>query len=124
MWWWNTGCLLIYNETAFSYTIVDQEQPVYRLAVEPGGSASFEGVIFPWCGDSTDVRNKAFRFYRGAEFVDNLIFHMFQPGPWDEEVAWTGAAGSFDDRQWAGAAKASYVHVFIQANHTPRAVPV
>ena len=85
MGWWNTGCLVVHNYTNNAYTIVDQETihsepliPGLRLVVGPRANNSFDGTIFPWCTDSTDVLVKAFRFYRGAEVIGDLEFFMFQ----------------------------------------------
>ena len=94
MGWWNTGCLVVHNYTNNAYTIVDQETihsepliPGLRLVVGPRANNSFDGTIFPWCTDSTDVLVKAFRFYRGAEVIGDLEFFICQDE--NDLSAWT-----------------------------------
>lgn len=131
-WWWNTGCMVIYNQTGDPYTVVYQSNPGYRLTLPPYGNRSWNGLIFPWCYDSNDILNKAFRFYRGAELPNNGVFFMYQPSSFSSAIRWTAFTftsagfpfGSYENGQDAGAYTSSLVDVFIQANGTPLAVQV
>jgi hypothetical protein len=79
---WNTGCRMITNTMAHSIHIVNGENAGYKLTLAPGQERSFEGVLFPWCGDSREVKAKAFRVYAGSSAnPDQLLFYIFQK--WD-----------------------------------------
>ena len=128
MGWHNTGCLAIMNETDEDFTVIDGENQGYSIVVPSHGSNTFNGVIFPWCDDALDIRQKAFRFFRGAADPPNGSFYMFEWYP--ETIYWTRynwvpggyAEASFENRVHAGAPTSSYVVVGIGTDFTPRAV--
>jgi hypothetical protein len=71
---WNTGCQLVLNGTSDSFVVLDLEDPENQRDIEPFGTGDFDGTIFPWCANSSDIRNKAFLFFRNGIGA----FFMFQ----------------------------------------------
>lgn len=115
----NAGCLVISNETTDPFFVLDGENASLNLYIPPMSASSFGGTIFPWCNNASEVKFKAFRFFRRGVGA----FYMFYTAS-DFAPQWTpynGGSPSFEQRQRAGPS-GSYVDVFIQPDGTPRTV--
>jgi hypothetical protein len=130
-WWWNTGCMVIYNQTDGEYTIVYQANPGYRLVVAAQDHQTWNGLIFPWCYEAFDIRMKAFCFYRGSELVTNGAFYMYQPTSFESSVYWTEfvidrgfPSPSYENGRSAGAPSSSLVDVIIHSDGRPETIQV
>lgn len=73
---WNTGLNNIGNALADAINILDGEDQSLAVSVGSGQTANFKSVIFPWCDNTTEVRNKAFRIKNLR--TGNNIAYLFQ----------------------------------------------
>jgi hypothetical protein len=115
-----TGCRTVYNHTSQDFLIVKGEWPSTTLFIEKKRNRSFRGESFPWCERSEEVRDKAFRFFRGATSGGGGegAFYMFQDR--DGAICWTAFNGgnpSYDARKKL--IFADQVNVSIQEDGTP-----
>jgi len=58
---WNTGCNNIANLLDHTLNIVNGEANWQAITILPKRHKDFRSVIFPWCDNIEEVKNKAFR---------------------------------------------------------------
>jgi hypothetical protein len=130
----NTVCAIIYNFTTTVYNVVNQESGNSRVipAKNPDppngdgqpGSVNFAGVIFPWCSNGVEIRDRAFIFRIGRTAGQGQpMFYMYQR--FDERIIyWTPAPGPLANPSYPGRRglprPASEVNVRILSDNTPR----
>ena len=75
---WNTGCRMIGNGLTVPINIVDGEDLHFAITVPPGGAADFNDVIFPWCKNGKEIREKAFRVSNVLTGASMPFMYLFQ----------------------------------------------
>jgi hypothetical protein len=128
---WNTGCWIIDNQSDIALTVVDLDSRTngfagYSTDLAPHTPKTFNGVIFGWCSNSSEVARKAMVFYQDGR-TRVPLFQMFQDYL-DNQIYWVPAATSPSDlwgaRIWAKEGPSSYVNITVGADLTPQAVAV
>jgi len=87
---WNTGCNNIGNALDLGVSLLDGENQSLAITVPSKGSANWQSVIFPWCDNEWEVRNKAFR----VSNIDSgrVFLYLFQEYRTDR-ICWSVATG-------------------------------
>src|SRR5262249_33564320 len=75
---WNTGCRMIGNGLTVPINIVDGEDLHFAITVPHGGAADFNDVIFPWCKNGKEIREKAFRVSNVLTGASMPFMYLFQ----------------------------------------------
>lgn len=112
----NTGCSFVANDTSHEVYIVSGEDNRHNLLVPKGKFADFHGVIFPWCNRTAEVREKAFRLYRGNDQSGEIFLYLFQD--YSTQVVYYSQTGNYDDKVRCGPNPASYVNVLLTREGT------
>lgn len=121
---YNTGLVVLHNQSDGSYFGIDGENTGYTVwqPAHTDGPFTYSGPdpIIPWCDNLSQIKAKAFRFFRDGVGQ----FYLFssnsgRSGPW-----WTSFSNpSFEGKQAAGD-RASYVDVYVDNSGRPRTVRV
>ena len=83
---WNTGLNDIGNCLSDDINIVDGEDKKLAVSVAAGKSANWKSVIFPWCSDGQEVRQKAFQVWSLKS--GQIVCYLFQDYS-DNKIYWS-----------------------------------
>jgi hypothetical protein len=117
---WNTGLNKLFNNTSGSIFFIDQEDRSVSFTLPSAGVLSY-GPVFPWCDNSLEVTNKAFRVHRGTDETGPLLFFMFQYYRDDICYFIPGPLSVWASRVTLGEGPSSYLNVSIGFNDVPTA---
>lgn len=126
---WNTGCRSIVSHLPFDTTVRDEEDNHWWHYIPPNATVDFNGIIFPWCSNTSEVRTKAFAFYSGTpqELRQPPLFYTFQ-NYYDNRIYWVEASSHnlWADKKFGGAPPSSYADIEFweqQPQSTPPVPP-
>jgi hypothetical protein len=121
---WNTGLSTLRNRTGGTIFFIALDKPSFAYSIANGSDLSGYGLHFPWCLNSWEVRNYAFRIHRGPNTNAPVMLYLFQYYKDDTVYYLPPPASSLSQMQWAGEGPSSYLDIDIGTDEKPIASAV
>jgi hypothetical protein len=121
---WNTGLRTLRNRTGSTIYFIALDRPSFAYSIADGANLSGNGLPFPWCLNSLEVRTYGFRIHRGPNTNAPVMFYLFQCYTDDTVYYMPPPASSSTQRQWAGEGPSSYLDIDIGSDERPIASAV